>query len=572
MLDAETGKQLSEIPGGPIEVLEINPNGRFAAGLSNQRLQTWTLEPPSAPETVADGVTCFAHSANGNYLVAGHADNKVRLWNLISRQADRAIDVDEPVTAVAIAPNGWLAFVGTERGQVLFIDLESATILAATHRHQEAIRSLAVSPDGEFVASVGDDSKILTWSTKDGRPRDFMPLDQPLHYASFIGSDWGVVGSRGGRLYCFHLPSRTAVSYGNPQMGQLQAVAISPDRRFVYAAFTELGLGRIDYDPPPAPPVVVQPPPPPPMPTPPVVKDVLQEAKVLVEQTLPKPNQAQRIRFAPDGQTLAASGSDGTLLLFSATANASPTIIANAADSQQSAWWVANKLVTTIGFIYPKDKSVAKHVLPQPASAVNTTGSTTSDLVILGLENGSVYRVKPNLPLYNSFWPMFNQRIVAAAMTRDGKQAVIANRDKLYLCPLDKADPQPQELMPHSGRHRWLSYLPGETQAICVDDKSAVLLDVREGKVLRNLPLQAAGSIRAAGVSADGSHVVVCVSDTVYALAIATGEVAGRLPLEAYTVVHGIDVSPDGRRLAVATEKKIIVWELPLSLNTGANP
>lgn len=578
VLDSTTGKPLADLPGGSADVIEANPNGVFVAGISNRQLQVWSIDPPGAPQTLADGTgaTCLTHSPNGNYVLAGSDDGKVRLWDLLKREVERTLDVGEPVSAVAIANNGWLAIVGTERGQVLFFDLESQTKLGSAQRHQEAIRSISVSPDDQLIATVGEDQKILTWSVNNGQPRDFMPLDRPLQSVAFVGNDWGVVGSRGGRMYCFHLPTRNAVAYGDESMGTFQALTVSADGRYVYAAFSQMGVGRLDYDPPadqPKPPPT--PAPPTPTPTKPVVTDLLKDARVLVEHQLAKAGHAQRIRFSPDGQSIAASGSDGSVLVFSATASSPPVVIPDAADPHQPTWWIANKLVSTTGFINPKEKTVSKHVTPQPVSAVGTTGTGVNDQVLLGLENGSLYRVKPNLPLYNSFWPVFDKLVAATAFSKDGKLALAATRERAFACPLDRADPKPVEIGPVSGRVRLLMFIPGaEPRGIVVDDKSAVLYSLPTGKttVLRQYRLPESGSIRAAAMTASGSHLIMCIGEKVFLLSIDTGDVVGRMELAPYTVVHGVDISADGRRLSIATNKQLLVWELSQALTAGASP
>lgn len=253
LLDPTTGRVRSSIGDQALERIEVSPNGVFAAGLVTRQVQYWLIDPPTLQWTlpISEGATCWTHTPNGNYLLVGGTDGRALLFDLVKREVERTLDVGEPITAVAVAPNGWLAAVGTERGQIVLFDMESQAKLGTTTRHAAAVRAFGFSPDQKLIATASDDGKVHIASAETGEPRETVILDQPLHELSFVGNDWCVAGSRGSKMFCFDILSRNAISYGDEKMGSFQAFALSFDRRSIFAAFSQLGIGRIDLEPPP---------------------------------------------------------------------------------------------------------------------------------------------------------------------------------------------------------------------------------------------------------------------------------------------------------------------------------
>jgi WD40 repeat protein len=54
--------------------------------------------------------------------------------------------------------------------RVIAFDLRPDGAIRTWKLHGESIRSVAVSPDGRFLASGGDDGEIRLWRTSDGEP------------------------------------------------------------------------------------------------------------------------------------------------------------------------------------------------------------------------------------------------------------------------------------------------------------------------------------------------------------------------------------------------------------------
>lgn len=134
------------------------------------------VEPMTELAGHTGAVTGLAVGPDGALLASASEDRTVAVWDW--RRGRRVVTLPHPtgVDAVAFGPgtdrDSVVLVAGAADGRVWFWPLRPdapppAATSAAVHRG--AVRALAVSPDGRFVASGGDDRRIGTWALADGR-------------------------------------------------------------------------------------------------------------------------------------------------------------------------------------------------------------------------------------------------------------------------------------------------------------------------------------------------------------------------------------------------------------------
>ena len=183
----------------------FSQDGRILAIGSYANTVLWDVTDPGAPRRLGQPLEgrvfwgSVALSPDGHTLATG-GDNKdtplaefailgktVRLWDVTDPSAPRRLG--QPLTghngtvrSVAFSPDGDTLATGGEDKTVLLWDL---TDRAAPRRlgqpltgHGSAVHSVAFSPDGDTLATGGDDKTVLVWDLTD--PSAPRRLGQPL--------------------------------------------------------------------------------------------------------------------------------------------------------------------------------------------------------------------------------------------------------------------------------------------------------------------------------------------------------------------------------------------------------
>jgi WD40 repeat protein/predicted Ser/Thr protein kinase len=142
-------------------------SGRVHVWDSRGGSQTRTLPFPGKPEAVAVHPTRPLVAAVGR---GGQGKHEVRIWNLDAEDEPRIfLGHEETIRAVAISPDGNAIASGGDDKTILLQPLGEPTQAAiALGGHDQAVTALAFSPDGKTLASASDDETIRIWNATDG--------------------------------------------------------------------------------------------------------------------------------------------------------------------------------------------------------------------------------------------------------------------------------------------------------------------------------------------------------------------------------------------------------------------
>lgn len=167
---------------GRILSLAVDSTGTTVASGSNRgTLQLWTIysnenDTPSLQsyETLADvgsRINALAfHPTDPAILISGNQEGLIEIWNIDQAQVIQTLDDSaDRIVSVAISNNGQYIASGSYDQSIRIWDLETGDLLQSLDGHNFAVADVAFSPDGILLASSSYDESIRTWDWSQGR-------------------------------------------------------------------------------------------------------------------------------------------------------------------------------------------------------------------------------------------------------------------------------------------------------------------------------------------------------------------------------------------------------------------
>jgi WD40 repeat protein len=117
-----------------------------------------------------EGITSLAFSADGNFLITGSYDQRVRLWNVNDGTIIKEFSGHKgTVWTVAFSPDGKTIASAGEDKTIKLWNIESGALLHSMTGHTLNIWSVRFSPDGTKIASGSFDNTANIWNVAEGK-------------------------------------------------------------------------------------------------------------------------------------------------------------------------------------------------------------------------------------------------------------------------------------------------------------------------------------------------------------------------------------------------------------------
>lgn len=115
-------------------------------------------------------VVCITFHPSSNLLVVGFSTGVFGLWEMPAFSNIHTLSISqEKISSVAISASGeWLAFGAKKLGQLLVWEWQSESYILKQQGHYFDMNTLAYAPDGQTIATGGDDGKVKVWSAHNG--------------------------------------------------------------------------------------------------------------------------------------------------------------------------------------------------------------------------------------------------------------------------------------------------------------------------------------------------------------------------------------------------------------------
>jgi len=145
----------------------------------------------------------------------------------------------EKISSIAINPSGeWLAFGAKKLGQLLVWEWQSESYVLKQQGHYFDMNTVSYSPDGQYIATGGDDGKVKVWNSTSG----FCFVTFSEHSAAVSGVEFAKQGqilfsaSLDGTVRAFDLVRyRNFRTFTSPSPVQFSSFTVDPSGEVVVA-------------------------------------------------------------------------------------------------------------------------------------------------------------------------------------------------------------------------------------------------------------------------------------------------------------------------------------------------
>ncbi len=317
----------------PVSGLAFSPDGvDIASGARNGTLLLWSANEGNILhryEGHTASVLSVAFSPDGTRIVSGsdYPENAVLLWDVSGGTSQRYDDHEDAVRSVAFAPDGRSIVSGScgvleegycVRGELLLWDADNGTLLRQLEGHDDAVQSVAFSPDGRSIVSGAADGTLLLWDATNGMLlREFAGHPDAVQGVAFSPDGSSVLSGSCGALqeddqgagtgYCIRgemilwdvASGDVLRRYREGHRSTVQSVAFAPDGRTILSGACQ--TSEIPC---------------------PVGEMILWDVASgdVLRRFEGHENAVLSVAFAPDGRTILSGSRDGSVILWDITA------------------------------------------------------------------------------------------------------------------------------------------------------------------------------------------------------------------------------------------------------------
>jgi WD40 repeat protein/tetratricopeptide (TPR) repeat protein len=248
-----------------VRAISWSPDGkRLASAGADQTVRVWEVNARQANSILGrhgTGATAVGWSRDGRCLASAGADRTIKLWDAIQGLEIGALrGHTDAVTAVSWSPDSKRVASASKDHTIKVWDQATLREVLSLQGHSGVVWAVSWSPDGEKLASAGDDRTIRVWNVSTGQNVAILTSQDPqygplgLSWYGPLGLSWspdGQILASSGEDMTVRLWSSATHKEMNSlrgHSGSVFAVNWSPDGKCLASASGDMTIKLWDPD------------------------------------------------------------------------------------------------------------------------------------------------------------------------------------------------------------------------------------------------------------------------------------------------------------------------------------
>ena len=237
----------TSVHDGSVTALAYSADGKYvASGSEDMTIIIWDAPGNAARHRIplggeighSDTVTALAFSRDNIYLASASNDEELIIWAVANGRVHKRIALENAIHSLAYTPDGKYLIAGASNGVLLLWDADTHDLAKTLDRNTAAVTFIIFSRDGSLMATGGTESVCHIWEIAkiaEGKPLSVLEGHRGMVCAAAFSNDNRriITASDDGSSRIWNARSGEALVMLHEHTGPVWTVAFSPDGKRV---------------------------------------------------------------------------------------------------------------------------------------------------------------------------------------------------------------------------------------------------------------------------------------------------------------------------------------------------